>query len=249
VAIERLRGRGQTTIFAGVWLALFVPFFQVGALGQSYSSAAQAAFSHQNDAPLLLWATQHLGLVIVFPLIEVLPLALALGLPALLRDIVLGGKGRVTQWMGLVGLGLFVAVTLVDLVVLFALAEQFAHAGSAAQQISLGTTYRDIAVAESLIADVVGGVLIALWLGSVSVPLARLPGFERAVGIIGIIGAAIFAATAVLAAYAPTDSHRAFVGTALGWFGLWLALLGYLIVQRAPLLVEPPAEKQPNATE
>ncbi len=238
----QIRSRGQLAIFAGAWLLAFVPFFQVGALlPQGYATAIQQAAHANNYAPLVAWAAQHLGLAIAFPIIEIVPLVLVVRLPELLRNVVYGAeRGRVGQWCGMAGLGLIAAVTIVNMLQLIGAAHQFAHG----DQSAIGANFRYFAILESLVADILGSILLVIWLVSINVPLVRIGGFERVVGIAGVLNAALFAATAGLLAFNPQQPPGAIAGSALAFLGLWLILTGVLLTRRATAL----GEELPDAT-
>ena len=239
----QIRSRGQIALFAGIWLLVFVPFFEVGALQTTgYASAAASSAAHANDAPLLAWASQHLGLVIAFPVIEIIPLLLVIRLPALLQSILDEQRGRIGRWCGMAGLVLVVLITLVNLVQLVVAAHQY---GSTLMNSlsTIGANYRFTAIFDSLIANILGSLLLLIWLISVNMPLVRLGGYERAVGIVGVLSAALFAATAGLVAFNPQQPQGTVAGSAMAVFGLWLALIGQLLIRRAPALGQPLAEE------
>src|SRR6185437_9166622 len=84
----QIRSRGQIALFAGIWLLAFVPFFQFGALRPTgYADAIAHSASQANYAPLVAWAAQHLGLAIAFPIIEIIPLVVAVRLPEMLQSV------------------------------------------------------------------------------------------------------------------------------------------------------------------
>jgi hypothetical protein len=233
----QIRSRGQIALFAGIWLVAFVPFFQFGALvAHGYAKAIAQSAAANNFAPLVLWAHTNLGLAIAYPIIEVVPLVLIIRLPELLQTVTYGERGgRVGQWCGVAGLALIALVTLVNMVQLVSAAQQIAPAN----QMVVGAHFRIAAIVASLIADILGDVLLLIWLISVNVPLVRIGGFERVIGIVGVLSAALFAATAGLVIFNPQQSQGAIAGSSLALFGLWLILTGFLLIQRAPALGTP----------
>jgi hypothetical protein len=233
----QVRSRGQGATFAGIWLVLVVPFFQLGALlPRGYSDAAAASARAGNSASLVAWANHNVVLVIIFSLIEVIPLIFVLRMPALLRDVIYADpqRGRVGQWCGIAGLAVISLVTLVNLVLLFAAASQY----TAAKATALGASFRFTSIAESMTANILGGVLLAIWLVSANAPLFRIGGLERIVGGIGIVSAALFAAVAGLILFNPQQSQGAIAGTSMALFGAWLFITGLLLIRRAPALGE-----------
>ncbi len=238
----QVRSRGQGATFAGVWLVLVVPFFQLGALvPHGYGDAASASARARNSAPLVAWANHNIVLVIIFSLIEVIPLIFVLRLPLLLRSVIYDDpqRGRVGQWCGVAGLAIISVVTLVNLVLLVGAASRF----TAANATQTGASYRFTGIAESMIANILGGLLLAVWLVSVNAPLVRIGGLERSAGILGIISAALFAAVAGLILFNPQQSQGAIAGTSMALFGAWLFLTGLLLIRRAPLLGQEIAEE------
>lgn len=251
------RSRGQAALFAGIVLALVLPLVRLAALiPTGYDIAAQASSSTRNYAPLLAWAAAHAPLVVVTAALGALPFILILPLPYTLRRAVFGATGRAAQWVALAGIALLALLAIADLVLLLAYGQQYAGAASGAQG-TIGASYRFIAIGAALIANVLGGTLLTIWLVVLNLPLARLEGFERIVGFIGILSAALFGATALLSLFDPQQPQGAIVGTAQGAFGAWLILAGALLIQRAPQLGEEageqdahnPADEPPNKAE
>ncbi len=246
----RIRSRGQAALFAGFLLFIFIPIFSfLDLLPSGYAQAQHDSFAH-SYTPLLQWADSHLGLVIVYSILEAIPLLSILALPYTLRRAVHGERGRVAQWLGVAGLIVVAAMILINVAFLVGAAQQYTQAGSAAVRATIGNDYRATAITESLISDVVGGLLLSAWLWLINFPLARLPGFERVVGLLGLAVSALFGATALLVIYDPQQTYQALAGTTHGCLGLWLGLVGILLIRRAPLLgAEPegpvPAESQP----
>ncbi|MBA3825208.1 MAG: hypothetical protein H0X24_15080 [Ktedonobacterales bacterium] len=244
----QVRSRGQGATFAGVWLVLVVPFFQLGALlPRGYGDAAAAAARASNSAPLVSWANHNIVMVIIFSLIEIIPLVFVLRMPALLRGVIFAEpeQGRVGQWCGIAGLTIISLVTLVNLVLLTAAASQY----TAANATALGSSFRFTSIAESMIANIGGGVLLAIWLVSANAPLVRIGGLERIVGILGIISAALFAGVAGLILFNPQQSQGAIAGTSMALFGAWLFIMGLLLIRRAPALgeeIDAPATEEPT---
>ncbi len=245
----QIRSRGQIALFAGIWLLAFVPFFLFGALYPTgYGHAIAAAAAQANYAPLVAWASQHPGLTIAFPIIEMLPLVALVRLPEMLHSVIYADqRGRIGQWCGVAGLVVLALVTLVSMIQLVAAAHQFAGA-SADGQSAIGANFRVVAITESLVADILGSILMTIWLVSVSVPLVRLGGYERVIGGVGVLSAALFAATAGLVAFNPQQPQGAIAGTALALFGVWLILTGVLLIRRAPALGQPISEEEAGPT-
>lgn len=233
----QIRSRGQIALFTGIWLVAFVPFFQYGALvSHGYATAVAHSASFGNFWPLVQWAHGNLGLAIAYAIIEVVPLLLIIRLPAMLQSVTYGDtRGRVGQWCGVAGLALIALVTLISMVQLVSAAQQI----TTANQMAVGANFRVAAIVDSLIADILGNLLLLIWLISVNVPLVRIGGFERVIGIVGVLSAALFAATAGLVIFNPQQSQGAIAGSSLALFGLWLILTGFLLIQRAPALGTP----------
>lgn len=244
----QLRARGQATLFAGIWLFAFIPFFQFGALQSTgYGSAAQASAQGRNYAPLLAWAAGHPALVVIFPLLEALPLIIVLSLPLTLQRIVFGNEreGRVGRWCGMAGLLLAALVTLLDMGIFVGTMRQYVGASAATRSV-IGANFRATAITESLVVDILGFLLIAIWQVSVSMPLARLEGLERLAGFAGIASAAVLLATGGLVLFNPQQAQGALAGTALALFGVWLAVTGYLLWQRSDALGAPVNDSSPS---
>lgn len=237
--VEFIRARGQAALFAGVWLVLVVPFFRFGALQTTgYDQASLNSFQAKNYAPLLEWGSQHLAVIVVFSLIQALPYFFMLSLPELLRRVVYGEGGQVNRWLGTVGILIIGGLTLVGLVFYFSAASRYGGL-SPADRGSLGADYRVISITESLIANVFGRLLLAFWLVGVNMSLARVPGLERGTGMLGIGSAGLFLAAAALSAFDPQAPLSVVSGTATAIFGIWLAVVGVMLIRRSPMLAEP----------
>ena len=233
-----LKTRGQSALFAGLVLAVVTPLFRLGVLVPTgYANAVANAAAARNYAPLLEWSAGHSALVAITAALDVLPFAAIIVLPYTLRRVVFGEAGRVAQWIGIAGLALFIVMGIIDLVLLVSATNQFAGADSALQG-AVGGSYRLNAIGAGLVNNVLGSLLMTIWLVMVNIPLARLGGFERWVGFAGVTGAAIYGAAALLALFDPQQALGAVIGSAIGWFGFWLILVGILLLQRAPYLGE-----------
>lgn len=237
MTVFQFRSRGQAAFFAGVWLAIFVPFFGIGALGPTgFITAQQVSFATRNYAPLLMWTHQHIALAGIYSLVEVLPFLIIVALPKTLRIIIHGDRGgTVAQWLGMGGIVLFAGITVLNAALLVGTSWQIASASANIQAI-VGADFRITSINLSIVADVVGGLLLALWLWLINFPLIRLAGMERIIGLGGLISAALYAATASLVAYDPQQTHQTLVGITLGIFGIWLGGVGFLLMRRSLLL-------------
>ncbi len=240
----KIRARGQSALFAGVLLAIFMPFISIVGLGPTqFLHFEQLSLQAQNYLPLLTWASHFPLLITLYSGLEALPFLSIIALPHTLRRVVFGEKGAVSQWMGIAGMVIFAGITLVNATLLLAYSGQITAMSSAAQS-AAGAQFRIISVNESLFTDSIGGLLLALWLWLINFPLVRLPGLERLAGIAGLLASALFAAAAAFAIYAPESSHQGLVGLTLALFGIWLALVGVLLINRSVALGEdfhPPA--------
>ncbi len=234
----KIRARGQSALFAGVLLAIFMPFISIVGLGPTqFLHFEQLSLQTQNYLPLLTWASHFPLLITLYSGLEALPFLSIIALPYTLRRVVLGEKGTVSQWMGIVGMLIFAGITLVNATLLLAYSGQITAMSSAAQTVA-GAQFRIISINESLFTDSVGGILLAIWLWLINFPLLRLPGLERIAGIAGLLASALFASTAAFALYAPENSHQGLVGLTLAVFGIWLGVTGVLLVNRAFALGE-----------
>ncbi len=155
--------------------------------------------------------------------------------------MVFGESGKASQWFGLAGLVTLLIFAVVDLTLLVAAAHNYASSGATSRGI-IGANFRITAIGEGLVANILAGAALSIWLVMLGIPLARLDGLERICGFISVAVAAIFGASALLEIYDPQQPQGAFVGTAHGALGLWLILIGVLLVRRSPLLGSEAAE-------
>jgi hypothetical protein len=233
-----IRSLGQLAVFAGIWQTIFVPFFTIGALGNTgYSDALRQSIETSTYAPLVDWASQYPVLLVITALVQSFPTVIIIKLPITLKRVVHGETGAIGQWIGIVGIIITAFIFFLNAVIFFGIGQQYSGADSATRSI-LGSNYRIIAITLSLIVNVIGGLLIAIWLWTINFAVAHLPGYERIVGIVGLISSALFASTAALIAWSPQQPHQIFTGTSLAFFGIWLTLTGYLLIKRAPALDE-----------
>jgi hypothetical protein len=233
---SQFRARGQSAFFAGSWLVFFLPFFYVVAMETSgYNTATQLTSTTKSAMPLLGWGTAHIVLISIYAVLRILPLALAIPLAFTLRRVVHGKDGSIGMWTGIAGFVVHIAMILISLALFIGTAEQYANAG-AVTRAKLGNDLYYAVGTENLIANVLGGLLLAVWLWTINFPTARLAGYERVVGILGLLSSALFAATAALIAYDPRQSYQILTGGSWALLGIWLALIGILLIQRAPFL-------------
>ena len=231
--LARVKLRGAYALLAGLLLLFAVPLYESIALTPlGYGEAVKAVVLHQDFRQLLDWITTHSTADRVLRLIQLLPFLLAVTVPPSLRRVLWpqsDRRGRVAALAGIGGFGLGVVATVLGIVTSAAAANS-SSASPAATQTNLDhfvTGY----VIETLLARVLGGALLTVFVVLASVRIVQLRPFPRLLGYVGLAVAALLAATALFLALAPAQAEVSTSVLATLGLALWLAGIGALLLR------------------
>lgn len=250
-ALARLRLRGGYAILAGVLLLIGVPIFQALVLSPTgYVNAVNAIIDHQNFGPLLSWAAAHPFESRLFRVFEVIPFLLALGLPGPMRGLLWPEQprgGRVALWAGRVGFALFALALFIGMFTSAASASSYVTAqGSTARQ-AIALDYAGRYAIETLLSRVLGGVGVTIFLVIINLRMVRTRQFRLWFAYLGIVCAALQAATALLFALGPAQATTPTSGLAFIFLALWLIFAGILLVRLRALPTVSAANPTPES--
>ena len=233
--LVRLRLRGGYAILAGVLLLIGVPLFQSLVLSPTgYLDAVNAIIMHQQFGPLLVWAAAHPFESRLFRIFEVIPFLLAFGLPGPMRALFWPDQprgGRVALWAGRVGFALFALALFVGMFTSAASATSYVTTQTATARQAIALDYAGRYALETLLSRVLGGIGVAVFLVIISLRMVRTRAFPLWFAYLGIVCAALMAATALLFALGPAQATTPTSGLAFVLLALWLILAGVLLVR------------------
>ncbi len=235
-----MRRQGLAALVAGVVLLMAVPLYRAFVLASSgYLEATARITTGQQFGPYLAWAAAHAGIDTGYRLVELIPFALAIGLPAQLRRILWLGdarRGRVTMALGQAGFAIFTAAIGMAAVVAPLSAGQYAAHGANRAAIAHG--YMTLYAFETLLTNVLAGGLLASFLLLASLrgsAAGRLPGW---LAYLGLATGGLLGATAVLFLFALTQTETPTASLSILGLALWLMAMGVLLLR---------VEVRPNA--
>lgn len=233
MAVVQLRRAGALALVAGAVFLVGATLYQGLVLVPAgyLSATAPISGAHQQFAPFLLWANAHRPLDAGLRIIEALTFVLALWLPGALGRL-LWPADR-TWFRRAVAIGRAGVIAFLVQIALTAIATPLLAAryvGQPASQASTLRTYIAFFAGETVLASVVGGGLLAIFLTLVSLrgsASGRLPGWLAYLGLAtaGLLGvSAVFALTAPTQPETPTSAF-AFLG-----LSLWFVTIGVLLL-------------------
>jgi len=259
--LARLRLRGAYAIVAAALLLLIAPAYQTTTLGTDYQSAVQTIAQHHDFGPYLLWISQNVGADRLSRLIQLVAYALAATVAAPLVRALWAARAPdaryapfvawrisapIARLAGWVGFGLFAVVLVVGAITSEAAANSYAAAG-AAQRSAIATQFGATYAVETILSRVVGGLIVALFLGLVCSRMVVTQSFPRWLPYLGVLTVIMLAANAVLFAFAPAQVETVVSTPAIAGLALWLAGLGVLLARLKTLPDAP--EDAVSATE
>ena len=156
--------------------------------------------------------------------------------------------GRVALWTGRVGFALFALALFVGMFTSAASATSYVTATTATSRQAIALDYAGRYALETLLSRVLGGIGVTVFLVIISLRMVRTRAFPLWFAYLGIVCAALMAATALLFALGPAQATTPTSGLAFVLLALWLILAGVLLVRlkRLPAIpgsaaVPPPA--------
>ncbi len=233
--LVRVRLRGVYAILAGAILLVALPLYQGSVLVPlGYAAAIQPAAVRHDFGPFLSWLSAHEVADQIAQGLALAAFLLALPLPGSLRRVLWPNKRPAAYVMTVCGRAGFVLNALGSLIALVTaagFATAYSSATSDASRAVVAENFSSAFVAETLVARVIGGCCLAVFVGLVSARALRVRAMPTILAIYGIAVAALEAGTALLLARSPSSPD---VGTStytvLG-FALWLVIAGLSLLR------------------
>ncbi len=236
-----LRLRAGYAVAAGAMLLFALPLYQAAILAPAgYAAAVTPAVEHRDLSALLAWIALHPAADRVNRLLQLAPFLLAAALPGTLAPLLWppaesdsrrdsrrdSGLARVALWSGRIAFALFALAILVGLLTSAADASAYATARTSAGRGAAVASFAASNAVETLLAQVLGGLLLAVFLALVSRRMARAPLLFRGLG--GLV-AALAALNALLFLVDLRQVETPLTTATLFGLGLWLLGLGLLL--------------------
>ena len=244
--LARLRLRGAYAVVAALLLLLIAPLYQTATLGADYQSAVQTIATHHDFGPYLLWISQNVGADRVSRLIQLVAYALAATVAGPLVAALWAARAPdarfapfvawrpsalVARLAGWVGFGLFAIVLVVGAFTSESAANSYAAAASAAQRNTIAVQFGATYAVETILSRVIGGLIVALFLGLICSRMVVTRSFPRWLPYLGALTVIMLAANAVLFVFAPAQVETVVSTPATAGLALWLAGLGVLLAR------------------
>lgn len=246
----RARLRGIYALLAGALLLLVVPFYQGQILAPTgYGPATDAIARHGNFAPLVAWLTANLDIDRGLRLIELLAYLLILPLSGALAWAFWDRTTRArlaTVWCGWVGVLCVLLGGVAGFFTSGASAGAYASASTAAGRASAVSGFMTSYAIETLLAQALGGLLLAVMIGLVSVQIVRQQVLYPLIGYFGVLVAAVMAGNAILFALGPLQAQTVVTPVAYAAIALWLLAVGLPL---ARTIVVPIPDEEATATD
>jgi len=235
VELARIRLRGFYAVVAGIILLVGVQVYQAAVLAPAgYAAAVNSIDATQSFASYLVWLEAHGSENRTARLIEVVVFVLAATLPQQLRRVLWPSEpqgGRWAAFLGQVGFALFALVLVLGLFTSTGAAAAYAAASNASTQVSVAHDFATSFAIETLLSRVVGGVLVTVFLVVTSMRMLATRLLPPWVAYLGLLTAALLAATAALSIVAPDDPGVPTAGLSLLMLALWLIVVGVLLAR------------------
>jgi hypothetical protein len=248
----RLKLQGFYSLLAGAILLLGVPIYQAVVLGPAgYRAPSDTAFSNGDYGPLLLWIAGHGSAFIIFRCIELVAFLLMLRLPLALYRALRARGTTLARWTlvgGTGGMALFAAMIALSTVTFVNTAASYSQTrGGPASAQNILTSFKGFYGIEALGQNTLGGFLVAIFLLSASLLIARSGKLSNLLVYFGLLAAALMAALALLFAVSPPSAQTQLNTPALASFAVWLIWFGILLNGRARQLASEAAQPSPPA--
>lgn len=236
----RARLRGYYALAAGALLLLIVPFYVGQVLAPAgYNTATAALAQHGNFDPMVAWLGANLEIDRGLRLLQLLPYLLILPLSGALAWAFWQRETRdrtAVLWCGRIGALCVLVGGIVGMFTSGAAADAYLGATSAAARASVVTNFEATYAVETLLAQALGGLLLAIMVGLVSARAIRQRALPPVISYFGLLVAALGAGNAVLFALDPTAAQTLVSPIAYAAFALWLIAIG---IPLARLIIEP----------
>ena len=244
--LARLRLRGAYAVVAAALLLLIVPAYRSLTLGNDYQSAVQTIALHHDFGPYLLWVSQNASADRFSRLLQLVAYALAATVAGPLVAALWAARAPdarfapfvawrisalVARLAGWVGFGVFAVVLVVGAFTGESAAASYVATGSATQRAAIAVQFGATYAVENVLAQVIGGLVVALFLGMICSRMVVTRSFPRWLPYLGALTVILLAANAILYAFAPAQVETVVSTPALAGVTLWLVGLGVLLAR------------------
>jgi hypothetical protein len=246
--MQLVRLRATYALVAGLILLVGVPLYQAAVLVPAgYAAAVAPALDHRDFAPLLAWIGQHVAADRLYRVLQLVPFLLALSLPGILRDQLWPRHptaapetaARLALWTGRLGFALYGIAILTGLFTSAASASATASATTAAARAAAVRQFAASYAVETLMAQVLGGLLLAAFLALVSWRMGQASAAPAVFRFFGWLLAVLVALNALLFALDLDQVETAISTVTLFGLALWLIGLGFAL-PRMPRMLRVP---------
>ena len=230
MTLASLRQRGALALASGLILLLGLPLYQDFVLAPNgYIEATNPIVAHHQFGSYLLWASAHMTLDIVYHLVQCAVFVLAFGVPTALRRVLWPSDpngGKPAMWLGQLGFALYALTLIVSVFATPNFATTYAR-----QHASALSGYLTLLTFKTLLTNVLGGGLIALFLILMSLrgsSSGRLPGW---LAYLGLATGGLLGASAILYLFALTQPDTALSPLAFLGMAFWLVAFGFMLLR------------------
>lgn len=235
VELARVRLRGAYAAIAGIILLVGVPIYQAVALTPTgYATAINAVVAQGSFGPYLVWLGLHGPENRASRLIEVVVFVLAAAMPQQLRRVLWTSDpqgGRWAAFLGQIGFALFAVALVIGLFTSTGAAAAYAEATNAATQASVAQDFARSFAIETLLSRVLGGALVTVFLVAMSLRLLQTRTLPVWLAYLGLLAAALLAASAVLSTIVPDAPQTPVSGVSLLVLAIWLIAVGVVLAR------------------
>lgn len=248
VELARVKLRGIYAAVAGVILLVGVQIYQAVVLAPTgYIMAINAIVANGSFGPYLVWLGLHGSENRTLRLIEVVVFVLAATMPQQLRRVLWPSDPQAGRWaafLGQIGFTLFALALLLGLFTSTGAAAAYAEATNAAAQAGIAQDFAKSYAIETLLSRVLGGVLVTVFLVVTNMRLLQTRVLPAWLAYIGLLTAALMAASAVLSALAPDAPQTPISSLSFFVIAIWLIAVGILLarLRALPAISTTPAE-------
>lgn len=233
--LARTRLRGVYAIVAGVLLLVGIPLVEGFYLAPTgYLNAVAPAAQRADFGPLLEWTGRNASADLTFHLIELVPFLLAALLPPVLRMALwrhAARAGVAAQLCGWIGFALFALAIILGIASSSSSGGAYLSAGSAAERNGQAAAFANAYALQNVLAHVIGGALVAVFLLLVSVRTLRSGVLPRWLGYAGLLVALLLGATAVQFLADPRQVETPLSPLSFAVLALWLVAVGAVLAR------------------
>jgi hypothetical protein len=249
--LARVRLRGIYALAAGIILLVGVPLVESVSLASAgYLAAVEAVARTGSFVPLVAWISRNAGADGAFHLFEIVPFLLAFTLPGTLHRL-MWPEGARAGWVmalaGRIGFACYAVALAVGILTSKSATADFAAATTGAQHQAAAAGFASAFGVQNLIANVVGGLLVAACAALVSLRSLTAPVLPSVVGFLGMLVVALLTLTALQFAFGLQQVETSLSALSFAALALWLGSIGIVLV-RLRALPRQGARTRPGVT-